>query len=494
MKSSFNRLNVSANGVTNIISKVLVGTIGDYAPMQTVEDTGPTLGGLTNYPPAGGVSEGCTVTADFTAYYELTNMPAIWIEPVLTNVCVNYGNVNFSLSANSKAPSGVSWLITPTNGVTLTGYSTYSVVNVGTMATSYVIRATSYDNTNIFGLAVLNVLKVDMTAYRPMTDWTAYGNPFQKQAITNSQEENPGAGIRVNGDDDNNNSTADSSDTMVSGENDLIEVELKAEPYPASGLTYILKRSNSIIKVWNGQSKGTALLDSGTEAEITFSASTKTVWIENPSGGSADLEFIVRSGETDICSDKIHFYPFTSIVIVFGGKDQTPSDPPDANFSAFVIATNLYHNGYDVHIYDEENSTDANTEVDSAVAHRSVSGVAVVGYSWGGDASFDVVDHMNGNTNSFTIRYTAYIDAVNNPYDPFHVSQDQRPTNTLYHANYYQRTGYSVLNLRGDAIVNPPGANSETNLTAEGVTHVNIDDLDIVRNGIFSGVTNQVDH
>jgi hypothetical protein len=29
-----------------------------------------------------------------TAYYELTNMPVICIEPVLTNVCVNYGNAN----------------------------------------------------------------------------------------------------------------------------------------------------------------------------------------------------------------------------------------------------------------------------------------------------------------------------------------------------------------------------------------------------------------
>jgi hypothetical protein len=71
-------------------------------------------------------------------------------------------------------------------------------------------------------------------------------------------------------------------------ENDLIEVELKAEPYPApAGLTYVLKRTNTNIKVWDSQSMGNAILDSGTEATVTFSSDTKTVWVENPAGGTA---------------------------------------------------------------------------------------------------------------------------------------------------------------------------------------------------------------
>jgi len=159
--TSVNNVWISTNGVTNSISKVLVGTIGDFLPMEVHTNTGPSLEGLTNNPPSGGSLDNMSYTANFTAYYELTNMPAIWIVPALTNVCVNFGNVNFSLSENSIAPGGVDWSITPTSGVTLTGYPSNAIVNVGSIATSYVIRATSYDNTNIFGLAVLNVLKVE---------------------------------------------------------------------------------------------------------------------------------------------------------------------------------------------------------------------------------------------------------------------------------------------------------------------------------------------
>ncbi len=343
-------------------------------------------------------------------------------------------------------------------------------------------QTTPYYGTFSESTYVLSIIKVDLTARRPCTEGPEFNDPFDEHDVPEDKEETPGAGIRVNG--DGNEGT---------NENDLIKVELRVEPFPVpSGVSYVLKRSNSSIKVWDSRTMGAAILDSGTEATITFSAATNTVWIENPGGGSADLELIARSGTTDICSDKVHFYPFTSIVVAFGGRDQVPSDPvTDTSFGAFIVATNLYHNGYDVHMYDEENVANANTEVDSAVAHRSVSQVAIFGYSWGGDAAFDVADHLNGNTNAFTIRYTAYVDAINNPYELLHVSQDQRPTNTLWHANYYQRTAYYTL--RGDAIVTPPGANFETNLTATGVTHLNIDDLDVVRNGIFSGVTNHVD-
>jgi hypothetical protein len=429
-------------------------------------------------------------------YNELTNMPAIWIEPVLTNVCVNYGNVNFNLSANSKAPNGASWSITPTNGVTLTGYSTYSVVNVGSVATSYVIRATSVDNTNIFGLAVLNVVYADMTAYRPQTEGPGYGSPFQKQAITNSLEEDPGAGIRVNGDDDNNNSTADSSDTSVSGENDLIEVELKTEPYPASGLTYILKRSNSNIKVWNSQSKGTALLDSGTEAEITFSASTKTVWVENPSGGSVDLEFIVRSGETDICSDKVHFYSFENVVIAIGGENQDPTDPPDAGHGTFAIATNLYMHGYDVHMFNEDGLYGViHTEVSNAIVRRGVSNVAIIGYSHGGGATHDLAETLAGeNLGSWQLSFTAYIDAVAEPAAGI---EDQRPTNSVYHVNYYQTPHtFEDLWLGGGPMQNPPGANVEVNVSGTGwgtnLTHFTIDDAQNVKDGVYNELINHV--
>ena len=141
-----------------------MGTIGDFEPMaDDITDTGPTLEGLTNNPPTEGSSNDMSYTADFTAYYELTAMPAIYIEPPLTNVWINFGNVNFSLSSHSCATNGVTWSIMPeglTNGATLTGYPSNAVVNVGSVATSYVVRATANENTNIYGDAVLNVVEL----------------------------------------------------------------------------------------------------------------------------------------------------------------------------------------------------------------------------------------------------------------------------------------------------------------------------------------------
>lgn len=86
-------------------------------------------------------------------------------------------------------------------------------------------------------------------------------------------------------------------------------------------------------------------------SNLTFSTTPMTVWVENPSGGSADLELIARSGTTDVCSDKVHFYPFSSVVVLFEGEFGVPSDPPGGGISTLALAA--YTNGYDVHVYDE---------------------------------------------------------------------------------------------------------------------------------------------
>ena len=100
-----------------------------------------------------------------------------------------------------------------------------------------------------------NVVDVEMDAYRPQSA------PLARIVIPDDEEAD-GIGIRINGDDDDNNGTADSSDTNVTGENDLIEVTLTANPTVlGSGSDYILKRSNSKIKVWESQTKGTAIID-----------------------------------------------------------------------------------------------------------------------------------------------------------------------------------------------------------------------------------------
>ena len=408
---------VSSSGVTNYIAKVLVGTIGDYAPMANVVDVGPTNWdeeAVTDYFRAGESTE-VICKADFTAYYQLL------------------------------------------------------------------------------------YAELDMTAHRPLTEGPDYWNPFSKHVVPRSENETPGVGIRLNGDDDDSDGTADKNDSSVAGENDLIEVHLTAAPAPApSGVEYVLKRSNSELKVWESKTKGTAILDSTDEATMTFSLPMKTVWVEKTEISDTDLELIAKATSTgaEICKKKIHFYAFTSIVVAFGGRDQPPADPPDPNFGAFHIATNLYTHGYDVHMYNGSGNDRAvaQAEADSAIDHRNVSQVAIFGYSWGGDMTFDVAMCLSARSDigtSFNIKYTAYIDAVNEPWQPTDPAQDQLPPNTQYHVNYYQTTPAPLWNSHGDFVT---GANENHDLTGtlQGIPHYTIDDQPNVRNGIISSLKNKV--
>ena len=67
-ESSTSMVYVSEEGVTNLIGRVMVGTIGDYCPMTSVLDIGPVRN--TNFPGAGVFTNGI-FKGDFTAYYKL---------------------------------------------------------------------------------------------------------------------------------------------------------------------------------------------------------------------------------------------------------------------------------------------------------------------------------------------------------------------------------------------------------------------------------------
>lgn len=371
-------------------------------------------------------------------------------------------------------------------------------------------ESTVPENYSLSDTVVVGIIRVDITAYRPTTEGPAYNTPFQRRAIPENQEENPGAGIRVNGDDDNSNNNPDRNDSTVNNENDLIEVELKAEPYPATtGLSCILKRSNTNIKVWDSQTKGTAILDSGTEVTITFNTATKTVWVENPNGGSADLELIARSGNTDICSDKIHFYPFTSIVIVLGGETQNPSDPADANHGIFQSGIRLYEQGYDVHMYDEDDvdyggAGTTYNEVVNAIKYRNVNQVAIYGYSHGGGSTYLLANLLNNNRGiigTFTIPFTAYVDAVEDEFFGDANQEHRRPPTSGFHVNYYQEgvtwppwDANFDGGLDGGPINNPPGADFELDVDSPTPTetHMTVDDDATVLNGVETRLTPRV--
>ncbi|MDX2171118.1 MAG: hypothetical protein SF182_28880 [Deltaproteobacteria bacterium] len=385
---------------------------------------------------------------------------------------------------------------TPTETPTATATAADTATHTATLTATPTLTATQTTTPTPTATATPPSFSIQMTAYRQRSE--SYGSPFQRLAVPDGSEESPGAGIRANGDDDNGNGTVDRDDTgTVGGENDLIEVTLAVSPATAPlGFEYVLVRGNANIKVWSADGKGTAILTTGTEQVLTFDGSgTRTVWIESPNGGAADLELRARpaGGGATLANDTIHFYPFTSVIIALGGEGQGPSDPPDSNHGVFNIAKTLYTQGYDVHMYDEDNVSSSGAgaaydEVVRAVQQRGIGIVSIFGYSHGGGSTYDLSERLDINRASigtFTMPYSAYIDGIENDSDIDLDSERRRPLGSAYHVNYYQRGDFLI---KGNSITTG-GAEVDVNVNNQswggGLVHTSIDDHANVRSGVL---------
>lgn len=380
---------------------------------------------------------------------------------------------------------------TPTATVTETPTTTPTETDTPTETpTSTVTLTPTPTRTNTIPAFTLNLV-----AYRPQSE--GYASPFQRQAIPNAQEDTPGVGVRINGDDDDNDGVADRNDTGIAGENDLIEVTISTNPSPAPpGYEYALVRSNTNLKVWGFANKTTPILNANDEQVLTFIGGSFTVWVENPNGGAGSIEVQARpfGGGPVFASDAIQFHTFTSVVIALGGENQTPSDPPSSNDGMFNIAASLYAQGYDVHMYDEDDvgssgAGPAYDEVVRAVQRRGIGIVSIFGYSHGGGSTHDLaerLDNNRGGIGTFTMPYSAYVDAIENDSDFDIQSETRLPPATGYHVNYYQRND---LLIKGNSV---PGANVNINANDQpwggGLDHGAVDDHPNVRSGVLDAL------
>lgn len=336
-------------------------------------------------------------------------------------------------------------------------------------------------------------LTVDLTAYRPQSE--TYGSPLLRRPVLEADEELVGAGVRINGDDDDGNLLADRDDTSVAGENDLVEVELAVSQAPApAGFEYAIRRSNQSIKVWDSAAKGTAILDANDEAVVAFVGSSQSVWVESPNGGSAFLDFEVRTtpGGAVLSTDRINLFSFTSLVIGLHGEFQFPTDPPfGVNEGISVLAIALHELGYDSHMYDEDDvaadgSGAVYDEIVDAIQNRGVTEIAMYGFSHGGGSLYDLTERLDNNSGSigpFAVPYTGYIDGIEND-GTFDLDAEVRlPIGSAYHVNYYQNNIFTIGLIWGDSV---PGASVDVNVTDTGwgagllhtsiTTHINVED------------------
>ena len=336
---------------------------------------------------------------------------------------------------------------------------------------------------------------VEMIAYRPQSE--AYGDPLQRRRVPEGEEEALGAGIRINGDDDDGNSIPDRNDLSVAGENDLIEVEWSVGEVPApAGYEYVIRRTNGNIKVWTSQDKGIAILDVSDESVVNPASTTGSVWIENPNGGSASLIFEARSVfDSSVASaDQVNFFPFTSLVIGLHGEFQFPTDPVfGPNEGVSVMAVSLHEDGYDSHMYVEndvaaDGSGPVYDEIVSAVQNRGVTSISFFGFSHGGGSIYDLSERLDVNKASigaFDIPFTGYIDSVENDSDVDLDPEVRLPIGTAYHVNYYQSFG--IIPPWGASV---PGADVDVNVTGTFwgflLVHITITNSGVVQDGIYS--------
>ncbi len=327
-----------------------------------------------------------------------------------------------------------------------------------------------------------------LTAFRPQHG-AGYA-PFVRTSIPETEEEDPalGPGIRING----------QGELDPAGEDDLVEVVARQVLRNA---TLVLERSGPELAVWLSRTK-----EAGTEVPFTGNRSapldfavgpTLKFWVEWVGAGHGFARLALRTLEPDAVLDRLTFHSFQSIVVALGGEGQVPVIPPDPNHGTFIVAIDLYPQGYDVHMYDEDGvSADGSgfvyDEVVNAIQFRGVDEVAVFGYSHGGGSTHDLAERLDAfraGIGTFSISFTSYVDGIENDSDVDVDPELRYPPSSAYHANQYQRGSFADFFLDGGPVPGsdppPTGLDVETTSWGVGATHFIVDDFMQVRDFIL---------
>jgi hypothetical protein len=336
-----------------------------------------------------------------------------------------------------------------------------------------------------------------LTAYRPqqfhdpenLTLAPIY-TPFAKLSVAEVDEESTtlGPGIRINYDDDNQNGLADVTDVgfPLQQENDLIEV--RVDRLPGQGdLALVVGFDLRLFYTYDKEVRIPLVMVTRTEP-LEFVNDTVTVFVEWITEGHGTEPLQLVNATTLALLDTIRFHTFHSAVIALGGEFQTPTpELPPNNHGIFKAGIELYNQGYDVRIYDEDD-VDADgsgvvfDEIRNSINNQFYTEVAMFGYSHGGGSVYDLsVKLMDESTppfgtiiQPFTITMTSYIDAIETSVT---LAENQRPELSEYHLNQFQQnTGINGGFLNGTHTTDLQELDDEVNYTGLELVHKTIDD------------------
>ena len=210
---------------------------------------------------------------NFTVTPSNTAPTASRVSPSSGNVSLGTGDSQSFTAQGSDSNSNLSGVVWRVNGAFDSGLNfgatsscKGSIDRTFTSSGTYTVQVTFSDTDGASDSASWTV---NVSHFIPILNLIAHSPqtiPFEPRPIEENVEGVHGAGIRINGDDDNNNGVPDREDDFVSGEDDLIMVSLTLDPpAPPAGIEYVLKRSNNSIKVWGKSSKDSRILDSNNE-------------------------------------------------------------------------------------------------------------------------------------------------------------------------------------------------------------------------------------
>ena len=334
--------------------------------------------------------------------------------------------------------------------------------------------------------------RANLTAFRPQqfhdpenpTNAPIYA-PFAKHSVAEVNEVSStlGPGIRINGDDDNMSGTPDRSESgnPIPLENDLIEVRVDRLP----GQTLILETGGDLFLYYSYDKATPIPFQTATRTEpLDFAGNSVTVFVEWAFQAHGLDPLNLRDSTTLAVYDALNFHTFHSAVVAFGGNGQVPADPvlDPKNYGVFRTAIELYNEGYDIRMYDEENVGQftigtAFDEIVNSINRQGYTEVALFGFSQGGGAVYKVSAELEEASNPldgritelFTVTFTGYIDAV----DHFGLGiETRRPRLSGFHLNQYQTVG----GVHGGPMADPEDPDEELDRTAPGMIHTMMDD------------------
>lgn len=327
----------------------------------------------------------------------------------------------------------------------------------------------------------------NLTAYRPVTQHiNSSAFPISEADEASASR---GAGIRVNGDDDNSNGVADYLDQSPTSaaDNDLVRVDVLGE-----GTSFVLNWTGTLA-VWTSASKDAAIIN-GSSVGVG-----QTLWVEYLSqvhtvSTTTQLNLTASDGALS-ATDTVVFHSFQSVVVAIAGNTQEPFRFGDPTLGIYTIAGQLYAQGYDVQLYAhgqvlKDGKGAVYNDIVNAVLKRNVNNVAVIGYSWGAGATYDLSNALKKTTTlapaGYRLTYTAAIDGIKHSSVS---SETRKPVGTAYHDNIFQRKD---LLPRGNTVSGAQNVAVTKTTWGKNLRHVTIDDDPTVQQIVINNLRARV--